>query len=158
MASSISDTLAGLVSFGGTVLNPVGGAPLTSYDYKTYYDTGTPPAPTLPCLLAVPELGEQSGWQTVAFGGGGPRLDFNLEHYLLFSVIAGNPNFTLIMPDLLNLIKAYYTALKALPFLTAASNPATHKAAIVRFKIQRSVWEQVQYHSIIFKHELGLNL
>lgn len=151
--ASIAASVAALKSFGASMAPTIAG----SYTLKEFFDLGVPNVP-LPALLAVPELGQQTGWQTLAFMGQAPQLTFSLDHYLLFKSVGGTEDFTYVQPDMVDKIDAYFVALKANPLLTNAGVPGTHFAPQVSFKIQRTKWGDTQFHSVIFRYELGLML
>jgi len=106
----------------------------------------------------VPELGEQAGWQALGFMGGSRQTAFNLLHYLLVAPIGGSPDITVMLPPMIAFIDAYQDALGRLPFLTPASAPSTHRAPMVKYQYQKSRWGTVDYHALIFKLALELNL
>ena len=151
---------AGLVTFGATVPKP-GGGYFASYDLKGFYDLS---APTIPCLLALLDLEEQPGWQTLASLGGGPYTEFTMYHYALWEPVADNPDFTYIEPDILAIIDNYRAALAATPFLTPDSAPSIHSAPHVQWAIKRSTWgvgadpkKEVTYYSVIFRLACRIN-
>lgn len=153
--ASISASLAGLVSFGAGVTGIA-----ASYDLKTFFDarSATPPTVVFPCLMAVPELGQQTGWKTLAGIGSSPLVEFNLEHYLLFSEVAANVDLTVALPSELALIDNYMAALKSSPFLTATSAPSTHWPVEVTYRMTKTSWWNITYHTMVFRHLLKLNL
>lgn len=155
MVASITASVAGLVSFGATITGVA-----QSYDFKGFYDalSGIGSAVTFPCVVAIPDLGEQAGWQSLSMMGNSPKIDFVLEHYLLFAKVAGSADITAIMPNLTTIIDNYFVALKALPFLTASSAPSTHHAPVTAYRVAKSNLLGVQYHSVIFRHKLELYL
>lgn len=157
---SMTDSIAGLVDFGATVLN-LSAAPMASYNLKTFREAkdATPSTLVIPCLVAVPEIEEDNNqWRTLAVGGGAPEFSFTLEHLMLCAAVANNIDFSAILPNLVTLLDNYFVALKARPFFRAETNPATHYPPQTEYRLEKLTLGQTQYHAWRFRHELRLNL
>jgi hypothetical protein len=157
MVASITDSVAGAVEFGATVLNHQG-APMTSYDLKTFYTAEVNGGVALPALVATEELDEQAGWKSFTFGGGAPDLEFVIEHYMLCFAVADKAGYALLGPDITTMTDNYFAALKAKPFLRDDTNPATHYAPFVQYRKSKIVLREAEYHGVVFKLTLRLNL
>jgi hypothetical protein len=151
--ANLTSALAGLVSFGATVSGVA-----QSYDLKTFFDAKQAGSISYPCLLAVPDLGEQTGWKALGQLGNAPLLDFVFEHYLMFAQVGNTADMTVILPQELALVDNYFTALKTTPFLTAASSPSVHQPPQVSYRMMKSNWYGIQYHSIGFRLAMRLYL
>jgi hypothetical protein len=154
--ANITSALAGLVSFGATVAGITNGG---SYDIKTYFDAlaaGTLVAP--PVLLAMLNLQDQGDWMTLAMLGNAPQVKFKLQHYLLVAAVGGTEDFTYQHPAIVIMLDAYMAALKALPFFTPTSAPSIHLPTQCVPHLTRSKWGETQFHSILFDHDVMLNL
>lgn len=149
--TTITQSIAGAVAFGATITAITGG----SYDLKGFFDAS--PTPTPPVLLTVADLGEQAGWQTLAFNGRASQLDFYIEQYLLFKRVEDGGDFTYIMPSMITILDAYLDALAANPFMTISSVASTHSAPKATWKTVRTKWGEVDYHSFVFRLQMGIN-
>jgi hypothetical protein len=151
--ATITGSVAGLVTFGSSVTGVN-----ASYDLKTFFEAvaATPSTLQLPCLLVVPALDEQVGWRPLAQQGQSPVAEFVLDHYLLYSKIANNQDFAALQMTVLGFVDNYHAALKANPFYS--NPPATHTTPKVHYRMVKSTWAGVSYHSIIFRSEMGLYL
>jgi hypothetical protein len=152
--ASIALARTGLVTFGATVAK-IGGGTLTSYDIKSFHDAASP---TIPCLIAALDLESDLEWEATAMMGGAVQERFVLEHFLLVKKVEGEADFTYIEPDIVTYIDNYFAALAATPFFTASTAPSIHYSPMGRGRIQRSQWKEVQYHTIIFRLECGINV
>ncbi len=155
--ADISTVVAGLVTFGGTVVNPDGGV-FASYDLTTFYEAKAAGTLSIPALLALEELGEQSGWQSFAFMGKAAKLEFTLEHQMLFRTVAENDDYPKLLPKERQCIINYFAALGATPYFTPATAPAIHYAPKTSWRKGRIAWDGVMYIGVIFLHDVAINL
>jgi hypothetical protein len=153
--ASIAEAKAGLVALGATVAK-IGGGTLASYDLKGFYDAGA--SVLIPCLIAVLDLETEIMWEANAMMGGAVRQQFVLQHYLLVKKVAGEADFTVLEPDFVTYADNYFVALAARPYFTPSSAPSIHWSPQGKAIIRRSQWNQVEYHTILFSLECGLNL
>lgn len=111
----------------------------------------------LPCLIPIPEIGDEQGLMLLTFMGNGPQDSFNVTHRLLYAETA-NLRIEQVLPGLITIRDAYIAAAIAQHFLNYQASPVAQ--VVLQFSIQVGVgtWGDVEYHTIDFRHKVTLNL
>src|SRR5579859_5427876 len=99
--------ITSLATFGASVIGVT-----NSYDLQQ-----TPEKITrvqLPCLLIVPEVGTEQGFQTLSFEGNAPEQTFEVTQLLLYAE-SDVLELKRVLPGLLGMVDNYNAAAKANP-------------------------------------------
>lgn len=153
MLDPFTTAVAGLKAFGATVagIND-------SYGSEVWAQQRI--AVKLPCLVVMKSK-QDSDWLTYSAEAQSPRVEFELEHWLLYQGWGQSADNTLTGPSLLTLFGNYITALKATPFFTNNTNPSTlvtHSAPETKYKFTPIKFGEPVYWGIVFRHRLEQNL
>lgn len=158
---SMTNTVAGMVSFGLTVPIPDSSpvAYLTgSYSAKTWDTALTAGGAVTPSLVAADPIGEQGGWATLAFKGKAPQLPFKMWHILNFAPVAGTASYAFVSDQVRAWADAYYKALAVKPFFTDDTAPSISYSPTVTHEYAQFKWQGKLYHAVLFRHVLRLNI
>lgn len=148
--ASIVTLITSLATWGAGVANVK-----NSYDLTTIPDKLG--RAQLPCLIPIPEVGGEQGFQTVSFMGNSPEMDVTINH-LLLNGEASDPGVKKDLAPLMVMLDAYLAAAKASPMLNAGSAPPFNVFMQFTVEIGLSKYAEIQYHSISFKHKYKLYL
>lgn len=117
LIASLEDSVAGLVTFGSTVLGPDNVTPVQSYDWSAYHKAvDTNIQPVYPCLVATLDMKDQPGFIAEAIENSGFSDRFRLSHFLLFASVQEEPDYTVIAPLITHMMSNYRKAVAAYGF------------------------------------------
>jgi hypothetical protein len=111
----------------------------------------------LPCLIPIPELGDEQGLTLDGMMGGAPHDSFTVTHRLLFAETA-NLSIKQALPDLITQRDNYITAAVTQKFLTAEASPVNQVPMAFSISVGVGAWGDVEYHLIDFKYKVRINL